>query len=249
MSNFALKLDNGSFLNPRRGLLLPSRDQLVGEYILGVSQALSVYNHANSSAPLTVQGTPTYNANSVTVRSDVSTGYGFKTGIIPDDDATLIVVRKNAAIASAPVIVATSAPGGTAFGMLQFGSTNYAANGENLYGLGAKRPTPASASSVYFEALVMSRRNVQRTLGGYGKMYYYSGATQVEVVSTDLNTTARRLLGEICIGSNLLTDNVSTNTVEVFFVGIYQRPLSGAELNDIKVQLTSYYAGLGVTLT
>lgn len=249
MSNFALKLDGGLFVNPRRGLRLPSRNSLVGEYILGGSQAQSIYNYADSSKPLVVQGTPGYNTNSVTVRSDVSTGYGFKTGIIPDDDATLIVVRKNAAIASAPVIVSTSAPGGTAFGMLQFGSNNYAANGENLYGLGAKRTTPASSSAVYFEALVMSRQNVQRTLGGYGKMYYYSGATQIEVVSTDLNTTARRSLGEICIGSNLLTDNVSTNTVEVFFVGIYQRPLSSKELGEVKTQLTSYYANLGVTLT
>ena len=247
MSDFALQLENGAFTNPRRGLRLPNRDRLVGEYILGGSQALSIYNHADINNPLIVQGSPTYNANSVTVRGHASTGYGFKSGIVPADDATLIVVRKNAAIASAPLIVA-SPPTGNPFGMLQFGSNNYAANGENLYGLGARRPTPASASQVYFETLVMSRQNVQRTIGGYGKLYYYSSGTQVEVVSTDLNTTARRSIGEICIGSNLLDDSVNNNSVEVYFVGMYQRPLSAAEIDEVKVQLTAYYLNLGITL-
>jgi hypothetical protein len=247
VSSFALQLDTATFVNPVKGLRLPSRYKLAGEYILGGSQAETIVNHANPSAPMTVQGSPTYNANSVIVRSSLTAGFGFKTGLIPNDDATLIVVRKNASIASSPLIVSTP-PTDAPFGMLQFGSNNYAANGEVLYGLGAKRPTPASASEVYFEALVMSARNVQRGTGGYGKMYYYSGSTQVEVVSTDLRSTSRNLVGELCIGSNLLQDTITNNNLEVYFVALYQRPLSGAELGVIKTQLTSYYATLGITL-
>jgi hypothetical protein len=45
-----------------------------------------------------------------------------------------------------------------------------------------------------------------------------------------------------------LDDSVNNNSVEVYFVGMYQRPLSAAEIDEVKVQLTAYYLNLGITL-
>lgn len=247
MTAFATKFPLQTFTSSLKGLRLPDRTKLAGEYVLGGTQAESVKNRANSTLPLTVQGTPTYNANSVIVRSDVSTGFGFLTGITPAVDSTLIVIRKNATVASQPIIVGTT-PTANTFGMLQFGANNFGANGETLYGLGARRTRPASASTIYFEALVMSAQNPQLVTGGFGKLYYYSGATQVEVVSTDLNTFQRRLTGPLYIGTTFLNDSISTNNLEVYFVALYQRPLSASEINTAYTALVAYYAALGITV-
>jgi hypothetical protein len=244
MTAFALKLSDATFTSSLRGIRLPSREKLVAEYLLGVSEAESIKNRADASAPLTVQGVPTYNAASVTVRSSFTTGYGFKSGLIPADDATIIVVRKNDALGANPFVVGDR---GNYIGMHRFAGNNYAHNGELADNQGASR-VPPGAGVIYFEALVRSAQNPQRATGGLGKMYYYSAGVQQVATSANQNLVGRRAQTQLCIGSDSLSDSVNNNTIEVYFVAMYQRPLSAVEIDAAYDAIVAYYAARGVTV-
>jgi hypothetical protein len=244
---FATKLSSATFNTALKGIRIRNRHKLVAEYVLGGTQAESVKNRANPALPLTVQGTPTYNANSVTVRSSATAGFGFKTGIILNDDATLIVVRKNAAIAAQPMIVGCRDSNGAMVGMAEFGATNYAHNGESANTSGANRSKPG-AGVIYFEALVQSVKNPQLGTGGFGKLYYYSGGVQQVATSATLNAGDRRLKPQLCIGSNSLLDSITNNSCEVFFVAILQRTAGASEIEDIYGDTVADYARRGVTV-
>jgi hypothetical protein len=245
MTAFATKLTTATFSNALKGLRLPNRRKLVGEYVFGDSEAESIKNRANPSAPLTVQGTSTYNANSVIVRSSATVGFGFLTGIKPADDATLIVIRKNPTIASQPEFIGTRASS-QLFGIREFGGNIYGSNGESSLTQGASRTKP-SAGSIFFEAVVLSRQNPQLVSGGYGKLYYYSSGQQVATSAT-VNPTGRRSIAQVCIGSTSLTDSITTNNLEIYFVAIYQRTLSSAEIDAAYQALVTWYAGKGITV-
>lgn len=246
MTAFATKLADATFTSALKGLRLPSRRKLVGEYVLGVSQVESVKNRANPALPLTVQGAPTYNAASVTVRSSATAGFGFKSGILLNDDATVIVVRKNAAIAAQTHVVGMRDSAGARLGMMEF-AANYGHNGETANNAGANRATPG-AGTIYFEALVMSVQNPQLLTGGLGKLYYYSGGVQQVATSAAVGASDIRARTQVCIGSDSLLDSITTNTIEVYFVAIYQRPLSAAEIDAAYNAIVAYYATRGVTV-
>jgi hypothetical protein len=75
--------------NLGRALKLTSdRVSLMGEYILGNSQTASVYNGANTTLPLTVTGTPVYNAGYCTLAQ----ANWFDTRIADNQDVTLLVI-------------------------------------------------------------------------------------------------------------------------------------------------------------
>jgi hypothetical protein len=251
MTAFALKLSDATFPQSKtlRGIRLPNRDKLVGEYLLGGSEAESIKNRADPSSPLTVQGVPTYNTTHAVVRSSTTAGYGFKTGIIPNDDATLILVRENAALATEPKIFGMGNGGVNILGMRQYaGPTNYFSNGENANNLGANRPLPGAG--VYFEAGTLSRRNLQRSTGGYATLYWFSAGVIQSAVSASLQTgLARSVITQMCIGSDSLHDTINTNTIPVYFAAIYQRTLTAAEIEEAYDALVAYYATRGVTVT
>lgn len=247
-ARFAAKMTAGIFTNPVAGIRLPDRDYLVGEYLLGGTQAESVMNRAIPANVMTVQGTPTYNANSVLVRSHVTAGYGFLTNFIPHLEHTLIVVRKNASVVgTSPKVVGNASGGGGLFGARQFGSNNYMSMGENAANQGANRAVPP-AGQIYFEAGVHSLRNPQLLTGGFGTLYYYSGGTQQAAVSADLGIINRISWTQYCIGSTSLTDSTATNNLEVFFAAIYNKPLTPAGIDAAHDAIVAYYATLGVTV-
>lgn len=248
----AMKLTSATFNSALKGLRLPSRKKLVGEYLLGGTQAESIKNRADPTKPLAVQGTPTYNANSVVVRSHPSAGFGFTAGIIPSDDATIIVVRKNASINGAqPQVVGipSNFDVNYFYGVAEYGTSNWGRNGEGALNQGASRTKP-SAGTIYFEALTLSRQNPQLVTGGYGKLYYYSSGVQQEATSANINPIGRRQLyqRQISIGTTNLTDSVNNNNLEVYFVAIYQRTLSAAEIDAAYQSIVAYYAARGVTV-
>lgn len=258
MTAFAVKLQDATFTSARKGMRLPNRRKLVGEYVLGVSQAETIKNRADPSKPMTVQGVPTYNTTNAVVRSSLAAGYGFKTGIITNDDATIIVVRENPALLTQPFIVGFGNAGGTAVGFRYFAAPNdnWFYNAEGVANQGAHRTVPGAG--VYFEAGVMSRQNPQRATGGFGKLYYYSGGVQQVATSANQSTNGAfaryPLLGgqaftEVCIGSNSLSDSIDTNTIPIYFVAIYQRTLTSAEIHEAYTSLVAYYATRGVTVT
>lgn len=242
----AMKLPSATFTSALKGMRLPSRRKLVAEYVLGGSEGESIKNRANPAKPLTVQGTPTYNANSVVVRSSATAGFGFTTGVIPNDDATLIVVRKGATVASQPQIVGTVNAGGY-YGVQEYSTSNWGRNGENSLIKGPSRAKPA-AGTIYFEALTLTRQNRQYSTGGLASLYYYSGGTQQVAVSADFPARGRREIQQVCIGTTNLTDSVTTNNLEIYFVAIYQRNLSAAEIDAAYQAIVAYYATLGVTV-
>jgi hypothetical protein len=246
-SRFATKLTAGVFEHQVAGLRLPDREYLVGEFVLGGTEAASVKNHADPSNPLTVQGSPVYNANSVTVRSHVSVGFGFLTGIVPHEGHTLIVVRKNATQATTVKVVGMGV--GTLFGARQFGADNYFSMGETANNEGARRPRPASASEVYFECGIHSPVNPQRVTGGYASMYWYtSGNVRQTALSATQALANRTMYQEYFIGSTGLTDSVTTNNLEVFFVAIYNKALTLAGIDATHDAIVAYYAARGVTV-
>jgi hypothetical protein len=235
---FATQIVDAAFTHFAAGVL-PSRAHLVGEYILGGNEALSVRNRADPARPLSVQGVPTYNPDHCIVRSHASAGFGFETGIRAHAGRTLICVRKNATTSSTVNIVGSN---NITYCLRQFGTNNYAGNGEVANNQGATRTRPASASTVYFEAAV-------HVPSGYGKMVHWNGSAVVETISANLDLTDRATtLETIKIGTTGLTDTLSTNNLAIYFVALYQRPLSLAELTSARAALIAYYASRNVTM-
>lgn len=248
MTAFNLKLADATFPSSLRGIRLPNRRKLVAEFVLGGSEAESIKNRADPSKPLEVEGTPVYNTNSVTVKSDAAIGNGFlmHASLLPADDATLIVIRKPQLAVTTMHIVGMSSP--QWIGMRAF-SANYGANGEPANNQGANRPTPA-AGTIFFEALVLSRENLQRATGGFGKLYYYSAGVQQVATSINKNTNARAAYNgkRMAIGGRTLTASANTNSCEVFYVAEYQRSLTAAEIDEAYLSLVADYALRGVTV-
>jgi hypothetical protein len=245
---FNLKLPDAAFPTSLRGIRLPNRRKLVGEYVLGASEAESIKNRADPSKPLEVQGTPVYNANSVTVKSDATIGNGFlmDASMLPADDCTLIVIRKTQLAVTTMHIVGMATPHW--IGMRVF-TANYGANGEPANNQGANRAAPA-AGVIYFEALVLSRENLQRVSGGYGKLYYYSGGVQQVATSANKNTNGRAAYNSarMAIGGRTLSASNNTNACEVLFVAQYQRSLTPDEIDEAYLSLVADYATRGVTV-
>jgi hypothetical protein len=250
-SRFALKLEDGGFVAPVAGLRLPDRELLVGEYILGGNEASSIKNHANPARPLTVQGSGmVYNAHSVTLKSG-STGYGFLTNIIHDDQITLIVIRKPSTVTSTvQCVFCEGMTAGPWFGARQFGADNYFNLGEtSANNNGAHRVRPA-AGTIFFEAGVSpALYNPQWLTGGFGTLFYYSGGVQQAAVSPTLASWAtRNTLTQICIGGSAIDDTVTTGVFEVFFVALYNKPLTAAGIDEAYQNIVAWYADLGVTV-
>jgi hypothetical protein len=120
--------------------------------------------------------------------------------------------------------------------------------GESANNQGANRALPP-VGQIYFEAGVHSQRNPQLLTGGYGTMYYYSGGVQQVVVSATLTGVQRSAWTQYCIGSTFLGDTVATNTIEVFFVAIYNKPLTPAGIDAAHDAIVAYYASLDPPVT
>jgi hypothetical protein len=248
MTAFNLRLPDAQFQTSLRGLRLPNRRKLVAEFVLGGTQADSIKNRADPSKPLTVVGTPVYNANSVTVKSDPTIGNGFwlDPSLLPNDDATLICVRKPQLAVTTMFIVGMDSPQWIGFRAF---NANFASNGEPATNQGAQRPLPA-AGTIFFEALVLSRKNLQRLTGGLGKLYWYAGGVQQVATSPNQNTNARAGYDgkRMAIGGTTLTASANTNSCEVLMFGMYQRSLSTAEIDEAYVNVVADYATRGVTV-
>jgi hypothetical protein len=259
MTRFATKITDGLFAQPNQisGVRLPDRSYLIAEYLLGGTEAESIKNRANSAIPLTVQGTGhVYNPASVTVRSSLTAGYGFVTAgnaIIPDANSTFILVRKSAASPTQPII-AGLASAGTAFGwnFHQFGANNHYVSYESsaLNG-GASYPRPAT-TGFYFEAGVNTANNSQWTTGGANRVYWYaSGVQQTAVGAVTVNIGAYRKVmpGAIfALGSNVLSDSITTNTFEIAYAAIFNRPFTADEIDAAYKAIVAHYATRGVTV-
>jgi hypothetical protein len=249
MSKFATKITDGLFTAPLSGIRLPQRDYLVGEYILGGTEAETLKNRANPSLPMTVQGTGhVYNANSVVIRPHATLGYGYLTGVLPHEHATLIVVRKNGTAATTTHIVGFINTG-SLWGARQHGTNNYMSMMEPNPTGGAPRPKPG-AGTIYFEAGVQSVLNAQTGVGGKTSLYYYSaGVQQVALAPTAgvLIGTRRLMTVPVAIGTTSLTDSGSS-TVEVYYVALYNRPLTPAEIEAAYQAIVAWYATRGVTV-
>lgn len=197
------------------------------------------------------RASPTYNSASVLVRSSTTAGYGFQTGIIPDENHSLILVRKPATTASTVTIAGMPAVGSSLWGFRQFGgSTNYFSGGEGSSpNQGANRPTP-SAGTIFFECGV-------EYVHGNSLLYYGSGGA-ISVATAPTTAVLRRTLGsgastvdlfsQMCYGSGLLTDSITTNNEELYFGAIYNTQLTSAEVTAAYLAVQAFLATLGVTV-
>jgi uncharacterized protein YcfL len=260
MSRFATKITDGVFATPNQmlGLRLPDRSNVVGEYILGVSQAESIKNRADPSKPLTVQGTGhVYNPATVTVKSSATVGYGFITGIIPEDYYTILVIRKASTINTTAHLIGMVVTS-TQLGPRQFGATNYFSGwGESANNAGPSRTRPVD-TALHFEAGVSSIPNAQWAgVGGKNQLYWYDtgGVQQFAESPVAVTLTGGRSVAmkdgtkTIAIGSNQLVDTNASNVVEVAYVAIINRQYTPAEIEIAYRAIVAYYAARGVTVT
>jgi hypothetical protein len=255
MSRFATKITDGLFSQPAQltGLRLPSRDALIGEYMMGVSEAETIKNRADLSNPLVVQGTGhVYNAATVTLKSSLTVGYGYTTNYMPDEHSTLIIVRKRGTISTNTFFAGMATP--AAWGFLNFGTASHfhgfdpAANGGAVYAV------PPAAGILFFQAGVSNILNQQLGTGGKATHYWYESGVQTSIQTPTATALAsvRRLMSNatnrFAIGSNTLSDSGTSTTFEVAFVAVYQRPLTAAEIETAYRAIVAYYATRGVTV-
>lgn len=259
MSRFATKISDGQHVptNQMIGLRLPDRNALVGEYILGVSEAESIKNRADPSNPLTVQGAGhVYNPATVTLKSSLTVGYGFISNIIPDEHATLITVRKKASLGT-NTMSAGYLNGAGAWGFRMFGASAEYFPGWDSSALnaGGSRPTIPAAGTLFFGAGVSNILNPQLGTGGKSKYYWYEGGVQQlgEAATQSALQSMRRAqvtaTARFAIGSNVLSDSGTSTTFEIAFAALYQKPLTAAEVEIAYRAIVAYYASRGVTVT
>jgi hypothetical protein len=232
MSN-SIKIATASFTKVLTALSLPARTDLAGEYILGGSFAASSRNLANPAAPLTVQGSPTYNANSVIVQPNTTGGFGFNTGLSASMDWTLLAIRKHSTNGQGVIIGNDSV---NMSGLGQFGSNNKFYHGTGDYSLGATRTAPA-AGSFYFEAGATSYL-------GTASLYYYSAG--VQQVATSAGVGGNHLTN-VYIGSTGLA-NGGAYDCEVAYVAFYNRKLTAAEIEIAYQSLKVFFALKGIAI-
>lgn len=231
MSN-SIKIATASFTKVLTALSLPVRTDLAGEYILGGSFAESSRNLANPAAPLTVQGAPTYNVNSVIVRPGPG-GFGFNTGLSASMDWTLLAIRKHSPNGNG-VIIGNGT--GQMSGLGQFGANNKMYNGVSNYALGATRASPA-AGAFYFEAGVA-------TYGGATNLYSYSAG--VQQVATEAAAGGDHA-ANVYIGSTGLS-NSGAYDCEAAYVAFYNRRLTSDEVDVAYQSLKAFYALKGIAI-
>lgn len=232
--------------------ILPERlvPHCVGAYFFGTDGPTSIINRADPDRPMTIQGAPTYGANSATVRSSAAAGYGFLTGISPDSGHTQILVRKNAVIATQPHVAGfLGQGGGTAFGFYQFGANNYMAAGEGLSVDPASRARPGSGDTVYFEMVTNNYRDPSLArYGAAGVLTNVAAAAAPGTIARMAPDNVNKNFKEIAYGSNLLTDSIDNNAVELFCAFIVNTGFEDAEANATYQALRTLYDTVGVTI-
>lgn len=237
----SIQLAGASFSRAVSSLTLPDRRDCVGEYLFGTSQAASIVNLANASAPLTpivTGGAATYNAHSVIVQNNNSSnGIGFNTGITPYYDCTLIVVRKTAPTNLIIVMGGEATDGtGTHYGITQNTTNEAASSGttpSTAISGGASRVAPVG--NFFFEAAVFQQ-------GAKSKLYGYSAG----VIAMAQSAADRTMSPAVCrIGANTAP---GAQTAEIAYAAIINRILTQAEADAAGQSLIAYFARLGVTV-
>ena len=257
MSRFATKITDGQHVSANQmiGLRLPDRNHLVGEYLLGVSEAESIKNRADPSNPLTVQGTGhVYNPYSAVLKSSLTVGYGFISNIIPDEHSSFIAVRKKPSLPTNTHAVGYNSTSNTAtWGSRHFGAAWHTPMWEPGGNAGAPQAAPAG-TGIYFQAGVSSILNPQTGLGGRATQYWYAAGVQQSSQSPTqaaVQTIRRTIIQDtrrFAIGSNTLPDSGTSTTFEIYFAAIYQKPLTAAEIETAYRAIVAYYATRGVTV-
>lgn len=220
--------------NQLTSLTLPSRVGLVSEFILGGSEAASIRNHANAAAPLTVVGTPTYNANSVTVASGGYGNNGFDLGVAPpQSDITMLLIRKKAST-------------GTDINAFSNGSYLgfYGYNGADFYNTqSGTAPSIANLSRPTHSNFYLQIGT--GSLAGKGTVSLYTDGVLTSNTGT-ANGGSSRGTTSLKIG----TDISNVNGIgEVAYAALYSRILSAAEIAAAYASLKAYFAFKGVTVS
>lgn len=232
----SIQISGATFSNVLTSLTLPDRSALLGEYLLGGTQASSIKNRANPAKPLTVVGAPTYTARGA-VTTNASNG--FMTGISGGADITLLAIRKVPSSANFTVAVGDDTDSNKIYGLAQYQGFNYVYDSVGVTtGLnnGAKVAAPAAGTSYFMQAAVSKS-------GGLSRIYQYASGVQSHV---DAVTAFTRTPAEIRIGGGPRSD--AGVTCEIGYVAIFDRALAAAEIDAAYASLAAYYASLGVTL-
>lgn len=231
----SILVPDASFSQVVSSLTLPDRTGLVGEFVLGGTQAESITNRAAPSlADMTVVGSPTYGVGFAKVRSGGAYGsIGFDTGLTTPENPTLIVlVRKDTLF---PVAL-----GSAGFN----GFVNYN-NQPSLYnsmsGTLSNVPqvsVPGHTDFAFFAGLLPK--------GAPGQIYTYaSGALTTNTGET--NGGASRGTETLKIGTTL--ENVGIGIADVAYAAVFERLLSADDIDDAYLSLKAFMATRGVTVS
>jgi len=215
-------------------LSLPDLKNLALEAVLGGNQSKSVVNRANSAAPLTVVGTPSYSPNYVSTSGGNFGQNGFNTGYLPAGDVTVMAICK--------------VPGGNAFSPLE-GSVG----GQSILGL----ELSSSTLSFWNSQWSAGPNNPEVSLSGHGgnfifiagagplgqpgKVYFIYGNN--DDAPTVVTATGQQAGGGRHSGTVLQVGTSATGGGDVAYVAAYDRVLTQAQLIAARKSLKTYYSG------
>lgn len=230
MAGVSIRVETASFVHTVASLTLPDLDGLVAEYVLGGSQATSIVNRANAAAPLTVVGTPTYNAHDAFVTNGGYGNNGFDTGLAPVGDVTMIAISKTASIGTHQPFM--SAVAGTSLLGFEIDSTVRFSN--SIWGVApnlAALSTPSTPNFIFMGGVGV--------LGAASKLYLGNAGALTNNTGSQTGLNPRHTGGTIHMASN----NVTSGQGSVAYAALFNRAMTEAEVLAAYLSLRSYYTG------
>lgn len=243
--SLSIKLPSSSFTKFFTSLTLPDRTGLLGEFVIGGTQAASIRNRAAPSSPATVvnAGSITYSANYATVLNSNAGSYGFNTGILAPAACSVIAISsRNVSFAMHTYPIGAGSTGlWNDFNTAIFTFSNGQSNGATDQAQVARTPPAEDSTTMFFQAGVGD-------IGSVGKMFVGKSGALVSDVGTA--TWATRHAGPFYIGGVDDTNfGGGAGTVKrVAYAAVFNRLLSDAEVASIYAQLTAFYANRGLAV-
>ena len=232
-----------SFVSPDApgSSVYPVSRGLVGAYFFGTSEKNPLKNWAPGGAPLTPVGSPTMNANSVTVGNNIL----YTTGLLETDSFTLVAVyKKTNAVTQTAVIGnrnADAAVTSTGSCIVKYNATSRVEAGDNNGTTASSIDTSAIPDGTYYFAAIAFDAGVKSVRN----FFAYNGA--VTTASAPMTWT-RQVEPAIPWGVGPRADLAWKNPVDISAAAFHTVALTDAELTKVYNALRAKYAKVGINI-
>jgi len=242
--SLSLKIKDATFTNFFSSLTLPNRSGLVGEYVFGTDAATSGRNRVTGLVDGTAINTPTFDANTMGVKSSLTSGqeYGLQLTLVPTADVTLLAVFAKGTKAQ-PLVNTTMAAADTGF-YLTSSTTSF----DNGYVDGATDQANIASAAYPASPTYLFGAGIGR-IGSVGKLILYTSGVAASDVGT--RTDASRGATPFRLGGYVGGSFGGGNDVEtrIAYLAIFNRMLTDDEVAAAYAQLKAYYSVSGLTVS